>query len=147
MNVMSSATVFSIQWSLLPGANEDTCWIKCARRYLGLHFTEVRIIINASLFSSSLILIACQFLMYTLTCCVQIWKSLETTEKTLVDMIQVKDYDITRYFVDEGVPPRSPHEAAKHRSDRLETETYYLEVSRAVLLSEMFSDFISRRRC
>ena len=43
-------------------------------------------------------------------------------------MIQVKDYDITRYFMDESVPPRSPHEAAKHRADRLETETYYLEV-------------------
>jgi SLIT-ROBO Rho GTPase activating protein len=64
---------------------------------------------------------------------VQIWKSLETTEKTLVDMIQVKDYDITRFFMDEsGAPPRSPHEAAKYRSDRIETESYYLEVKMAV---------------
>lgn len=49
----------------------------------------------------------------------------------LVDMIQIKDYDITRYFVEEPAPPRSPHEAAKHRSDRIETESYYLEVSTA----------------
>ncbi|KAK7503696.1 hypothetical protein BaRGS_00005235, partial [Batillaria attramentaria] len=65
----------------------------------------------------------------------EIWKTLETTEKTLVDMIQVKDYDITKFFVEESVPPRSPHEAAKYRSDRMETETYYLEKFREYTIS------------
>lgn len=65
----------------------------------------------------------------------EIWKTLETTEKTLVDMIQVKDYDITKYFVEDTVPPRSPHEAAKHRSDRIETESYYLEKFREYTIS------------
>lgn len=65
----------------------------------------------------------------------EIWKTLETTEKTLVDMIQVKDYDITKYFVEDTVPPRSPHEAAKYRSDRMETETYYLEKFREYTIS------------
>ena len=59
----------------------------------------------------------------------QIWKTLETTEKTLVDVIQVGDYDITKYFnTEEPAPPKSPHEQAKVRTDRLETESYYLEV-------------------
>ena len=97
------------------------------------------------MFSSSLIV--GQFLIYLLMCCVQIWKSLETTEKTLVDMIQVKDYDITRYFMDESVPPRSPHEAAKHRADRLETETYYLEVRSVCFYGAAFyCDLITGRR-
>ncbi|XP_025107166.1 SLIT-ROBO Rho GTPase-activating protein 3-like isoform X1 [Pomacea canaliculata] len=65
----------------------------------------------------------------------EVWKTLETTEKMLVDMIQIKDYDITRYFVEEPAPPRSPHEAAKHRSDRIETESYYLEKFREYTIS------------
>ncbi|XP_076448200.1 SLIT-ROBO Rho GTPase-activating protein 1-like isoform X3 [Babylonia areolata] len=66
----------------------------------------------------------------------EIWKSLETTEKTLVDMIQVKDYEITKFFSDDsGAPPRSPHEAAKYRSDRMETETYYLSKFREYMIS------------
>lgn len=43
-------------------------------------------------------------------------------------MIQARDFDITKFFQDEAAPPRSPHEAAKYRADRMETETYYLEV-------------------
>ncbi|XP_059167757.1 SLIT-ROBO Rho GTPase-activating protein 1-like isoform X4 [Physella acuta] len=65
----------------------------------------------------------------------EIWKTLETTEKTLVDAIQVRDYDITKYFEDESAPPRSPHEQAKLRADRLETESYYLEKFREYTLS------------
>ncbi|XP_076469342.1 SLIT-ROBO Rho GTPase-activating protein 1-like [Babylonia areolata] len=65
----------------------------------------------------------------------EIWKSLETTEKTLGDMIQVKDYDITRYFMEEAVPQRSAHEAARYRSDHMETEAYYLEKFREYMLS------------
>ncbi|GFO43846.1 slit-robo rho GTPase-activating protein 1, partial [Plakobranchus ocellatus] len=65
----------------------------------------------------------------------EIWKTLETTEKTLVDVIQVGDYDITKYFAEEPTPPKSPHEQAKVRADRLETESYYLEKFREYTLS------------
>ena len=58
------------------------------------------------------------------------------TEKTLVDAIQVRDYDVTRFFADDyNNPPRSPHEAAKQRSDKMETETFYLEKFREYTLS------------
>ena len=59
----------------------------------------------------------------------QIWKSLEATERTLVDMIQVKDYDTSMFFMDESIPPKSPQDLSKSRSDRLEMELYYLEVN------------------
>ncbi|XP_035828526.1 SLIT-ROBO Rho GTPase-activating protein 1 [Aplysia californica] len=65
----------------------------------------------------------------------EIWKTLETTEKTLVDTIQVRDYDITKYFADDNAPPRSPHEHAKHKSDHLETESFYLTKFREYTLS------------
>ncbi|RUS79935.1 hypothetical protein EGW08_012279, partial [Elysia chlorotica] len=66
----------------------------------------------------------------------EIWKTLETTEKTLVDVIQVGDYDITKYFnTEEPAPPKSPHEQAKVRADRLETESYYLAKFREYTLS------------
>ncbi|KAH9512475.1 SLIT-ROBO Rho GTPase-activating protein 3 [Bulinus truncatus] len=65
----------------------------------------------------------------------EIWKTLETTEKTLVEAIQVRDYDVTKYFADESAPPKSPHEHSKLRADRLETESYYLEKFRDYTLS------------
>ena len=45
-----------------------------------------------------------------------------------MDMINRKDYDMSSHFEEEKQPPKSPHEHAKKRSDRLETEAYYLEV-------------------
>ncbi|XP_013083230.2 SLIT-ROBO Rho GTPase-activating protein 1-like isoform X3 [Biomphalaria glabrata] len=65
----------------------------------------------------------------------EIWKTLETTEKTLVEAIQVGDYEINKFFADEAAPPKSPHEHSKLRSDRLETESYYLEKFRDYTLS------------
>ncbi|KAL5014667.1 hypothetical protein ScPMuIL_008937 [Solemya velum] len=63
------------------------------------------------------------------------WKTLETTEKSLNEMITKKDYDVSHLFLEENHPPKSPHEAAKRRSDRLEVETYYLDKFQAYTLS------------
>ncbi|XP_048257474.1 SLIT-ROBO Rho GTPase-activating protein 1-like isoform X4 [Haliotis rufescens] len=65
----------------------------------------------------------------------EIWKTLETTERALVDLIQVKDYDVSKFFRDENPPPKSPHEDAKYRNDRQETEIFYLSKFREYTLS------------
>ena len=63
-------------------------------------------------------------------------------------MIQVGDYDITKYFnTEEPAPPKSPHEQAKVRADRLETESYYLEVSAWDLRYGEDSVFLSHTFC
>ncbi|KAL4227144.1 SLIT-ROBO Rho GTPase-activating protein 1 [Mactra antiquata] len=63
------------------------------------------------------------------------WKSLEATEKSLTELINRKDVDVTSLFVDENLPPRSPHESDKKRQQRLETEGYYLSKFRSYTLS------------
>ena len=57
----------------------------------------------------------------------EVWKTLEETEKSLNDKINLKDYDVSSFFLEENHPPRSPHEAAKRRGDRIELEGFYLE--------------------
>ena len=61
------------------------------------------------------------------------WKTLEETEKSLNEKINMKDYDVSGFFLEENHPPRSPHEAAKRRGDRIELEGFYLDVSIFVL--------------
>ncbi|WAR26158.1 SRGP3-like protein [Mya arenaria] len=63
------------------------------------------------------------------------WKSLEATEKSLTELINRKDIDVTSLFVDENTPPRSPHETDKKRTQRLETEKYYLDKFESYTLS------------
>ena len=46
-----------------------------------------------------------------------------------MEMINVKDYDVSILFNEERHQPRSSLEKAKKRSDRFETEDYYLAVS------------------
>ena len=58
----------------------------------------------------------------------EVWKTLETAEKSLMIMINQKDYDVGELFTEDQRPPKSPHEHAKKRSDRLETEAFYLKV-------------------
>ncbi|CAE1309390.1 SRGAP [Acanthosepion pharaonis] len=66
----------------------------------------------------------------------EIWKTLEAAEKTLMEMITVNDHDVTLLFLSENPPPpKSPHEAAKRRADRLETESYYLNKFKEYTLS------------
>ncbi|XP_071121830.1 SLIT-ROBO Rho GTPase-activating protein 3-like isoform X3 [Mytilus edulis] len=57
----------------------------------------------------------------------EVWKTLEETEKSLNDKINIKDYDVSTFFLEENHPPKSPHEAAKRRGDRIELEGFYLE--------------------
>lgn len=73
----------------------------------------------------------------------EVWKTLETAEKSLMDMISVKDYDVTPLFAASGgdddkfpppaPPPKLPEAAMlKMRSDRQETEDFYLTVRPAI---------------
>jgi len=64
----------------------------------------------------------------------QVWKTLEMTDKTLMDMIVGKEYDVTQLFQEEWQPPKSPLERDKRRGGRLETEEFYLSVRRHWLL-------------
>ncbi|XP_076035046.1 SLIT-ROBO Rho GTPase-activating protein 1-like isoform X5 [Oratosquilla oratoria] len=56
------------------------------------------------------------------------WKTIETAEKTLMDMVNTRDYDVAHYFVDEPRPETKQPEAMilKLRADRQETEDFYL---------------------
>lgn len=53
---------------------------------------------------------------------------METAEKFLMEAINVTDYDVASSFATDCPVPKSPHEVAKRKSDRMETETYYLDV-------------------
>jgi len=46
-----------------------------------------------------------------------------------MEMINVKDYDVSILFTEERHQQKSSLEKAKKRSDRFETEDYYLTVS------------------
>ncbi|XP_050413172.1 SLIT-ROBO Rho GTPase-activating protein 1 isoform X1 [Patella vulgata] len=65
----------------------------------------------------------------------EIWKTLETTEKALVETTQEKDYDVSKYFIDDNTPVKSPQENAKQKASMLETESYYLSKFREYTLS------------
>lgn len=59
------------------------------------------------------------------------WKTIETAEKTLMEMINTRDYDCAHYFVDEPRPDNKQPESImiKMKADRQETEDFYLSVS------------------
>ena len=58
----------------------------------------------------------------------QTWKSVEAVDKSLVDMINVKNYDMTEVFSAES-PVVKPAVTPEMRKKRFETEEYYFEVS------------------
>lgn len=62
----------------------------------------------------------------------EVWKTLETAEFTLLEMLNAKDYDCSGYFGENSVPTNKPPEtlSMKQRSDRQETEEFYLTVSK-----------------
>ncbi|CAH0550335.1 unnamed protein product [Brassicogethes aeneus] len=66
----------------------------------------------------------------------EVWKTLETAENTLMEMLNAKDYDCSKYFGDGGIPAsKSPETVSiKLRADRQETEEFYLGKSREYLL-------------
>lgn len=61
----------------------------------------------------------------------EVWKTLETAERSLLAMLTAKDYDCSGYFGDNAVPAHKPPETVsiKLRADRHETEEFYLTVS------------------
>lgn len=61
----------------------------------------------------------------------EVWKTLETAEATLLEMLNAKDYDCSGYFGDNATPASKPPETVsiKLRADRQETEEFYLSVS------------------
>ncbi|XP_017890134.1 SLIT-ROBO Rho GTPase-activating protein 1-like isoform X2 [Ceratina calcarata] len=66
----------------------------------------------------------------------EVWKTLETAEASLLEMLTAKDYDCSRYFGDNAVPTSRPPETVqiKLRADRQETEEFYLTKFREYLL-------------
>ncbi|XP_012261034.1 SLIT-ROBO Rho GTPase-activating protein 1-like isoform X2 [Athalia rosae] len=66
----------------------------------------------------------------------EVWKTLETAEASLLEMLTAKDYDCSRYFGDNAVPTSRPPETLqiKLRADRQETEEFYLSKFREYLL-------------
>ena len=61
----------------------------------------------------------------------EVWKTLETAEASLLEMLTAKDYDCSKYFGDNALPTSKPPETVqiKLRADRQETEEFYLTVS------------------
>lgn len=58
------------------------------------------------------------------------WKTIETAEKTLMEMINQRDYDCAHYFIDEPRADNKQPESMliKMKADRQETEDFYLGV-------------------
>ncbi len=61
----------------------------------------------------------------------EIWKSMESAEKTLSDMVAATDYDTTRFFVEEDRNAIREPEAIvqKQKADRQEIEEFYTSLS------------------
>ncbi|KAH1029892.1 SLIT-ROBO Rho GTPase-activating protein 1 isoform X2 [Dendroctonus ponderosae] len=66
----------------------------------------------------------------------EVWKTLETAETTLLEMLSAKDYDCSGYFGDSAQPLSKPPETVsiKARADRQETEEFYLTKFREYLV-------------
>lgn len=64
------------------------------------------------------------------------WKTIETAEKTLMEMINQRDYDCAHYFIDEPRADNKQPESMliKMKADRQETEDFYLGVSNMIKL-------------
>jgi len=60
----------------------------------------------------------------------ELWKTLETAEKSLLEMITAKDYDTSQYFADLSKPVGKSIEpgAGKSRADRHDTDEFHLSV-------------------
>lgn len=71
----------------------------------------------------------------------EIWKSMETAEKNLVDMVGANDYDTTRFFVEEDhgraadAEGAAAAETAKLKTDRKEIEDFYMTKFRQLVLN------------
>lgn len=72
----------------------------------------------------------------------EVWKTLETAESTLLEMLNAKDYDCSGYFGENAMPASKPPETVsiKLRADRQETEEFYLTVSQNFFFQKYFND-------
>jgi SLIT-ROBO Rho GTPase activating protein len=70
----------------------------------------------------------------------EIWKSMETAEKTLSEMVGCNDFDTTRFFVEEDKTSLRESDTLllKQKSDRKETEEFYTMVSNNVNIRKYF---------
>lgn len=62
----------------------------------------------------------------------EVWKTLETAESTLLEMLNAQDQDFSNYFGESAaIPSSKPPETVsiKLRADRQETEDFYLSVN------------------
>ena len=61
----------------------------------------------------------------------EIWKSMESAEKTLSEMVSATDYDTTRFFVEEDKTAQRDPEAIvqEMKAKRQEIEDFYTKVS------------------
>lgn len=68
----------------------------------------------------------------------EVWKTLATAEKTLLEMLTANDYDCSNYFGEKAIPTSKPPEtiSIKLRADKHETEEFYLTVSK--LLKQLY---------
>ena len=67
----------------------------------------------------------------------EIWKSMESAEKTLSEMVSTTDYDTTRFFVEEDRNFQREPEAIvqKLKADRQEIEDFYTKKFREYVLN------------
>ena len=73
----------------------------------------------------------------------EIWKSMESAEKTLSEMVSATDYDTTRFFIEEDRSAQREPEAIvqKLKADRQEIEDFYTTVS---ILTEFLREIIMK---
>ncbi|XP_026806508.1 SLIT-ROBO Rho GTPase-activating protein 1-like isoform X2 [Rhopalosiphum maidis] len=66
----------------------------------------------------------------------EVWKTLATAEKTLLEMLTANDYDCSNYFGEKAIPTSKPPEtiSIKLRADKHETEEFYLTKLRDYLM-------------
>ncbi|KAI5692831.1 hypothetical protein M8J75_002013 [Diaphorina citri] len=79
----------------------------------------------------------------------EIWKTLETAEISLLEMLTAKDYDCSELFTNNNVASSPPPETVsiKLRADRHETEEFYLSKLREYLLGTSRIARLDTKQC
>ena len=70
----------------------------------------------------------------------EIWKSMESAEKTLSEMVSATDFDTTRFFVEEDKSAQRDPEAIvqEMKAKRQEIEDFYTKVRCLIFFSDFF---------
>jgi len=64
----------------------------------------------------------------------QLWKTLETTDGSLSERLTVPDIDVTSLFQVDKEEQKPAVDVEKQKTERYETESFYLKVSAVVTL-------------